>query len=171
MGCAGFAEEGGAPPNVLDDLSEWRTEFGPDTVPNGAVQTACRLRPVDPAALKTRAPPLPTEWTARPGWPVPSSPSLSPGWDDDAGEWGSAAAAATASEEACGDDEESQTPVPAPDIFCADLGPLDMWGAGGGRGALRAEAASGIGAAGFDLHASSPSECFLGAVGAGVAAE
>jgi hypothetical protein len=173
---AGFnalSEEGGICGGNLDDLAEWRTDFVPDSFSNSTSQGFSRPRPVGTAVVKSASTqPVPTEWSPRPGWPVPSSPSLSPGWEEDCGEWGPAATAVNTN--VCEDEDESDDARVPQDLSITDLGPLDMWSGGsGGRGAPRGSEAAGaasiVGC--LDLPVSLPSDCFMGALCPGLTAE
>ncbi len=115
-----------------------------------------------------------------------SSPSPSPSWDEEAGEWEAAAATVA---RAVGDDEDDVEPsalAPPPDLFCAGLGPLEMWaGPEQGHGPSRSGVAGGAllsaaapsataaaAAVGFedDVDLASSSECLL-TLGAAALAE
>jgi hypothetical protein len=187
----GLCEDGVHPCGGLlgDDFDEWSPAEVPEAFPSAAGRAMCGgPSPAVNAGSLSRPPSRshcqpPREWAGRPGWPVSSSPSPTPSWDEEAGEWEAAAATAARARGDEDDDVEPSAPAPPPDLFCADLGPLEMW-AGSGNGHGRSSAAGGASlsaavpsataaaAAGFDddVELASSSECLL-TLGAAALAE
>jgi hypothetical protein len=178
----GLHEDGVHPCGGLlgDDLDEWSPTDVPDGFPSTPGVTGAGPSTAGRAAPRSHRQ-TPLDWAGRPGWRVSSSPSPSPSWEDEAGgEWGAAAAARAGGDDE-DDDVEPAAPAPPPDLFCADLGPLEMWagpGAGPGRGGAdcggaslaAAVAAAAAAAASFDDDLSAPPpDCLLAMEGAALA--